>query len=401
MGGRPALDRGVGHERARGSSPPSSRGVRGSDGRVRRRGGALADLDRAGSSVRPASARRSASWTRPRASGGVLSSLSLRLARPGGRSVDRVPVGRRSPAREPTKPRGSVWRRSSRSSRTASCDRTGSASEASRPRSASVSVSQPRARPRRRRISELPTFPDDDSAWRLHWRRGRAAGRARAAGGGTRRIRRLRGRRRLAAETPRSATASTVRTCARSCRCSTRRSSWPWSRATARRPPGFIDLVKARALSSALSIRPQARGERSGARVEFDEVAQRLDALEFQGYRGDVAGPEAYQQRVELLARRLSCSRSAPARPALAWAHRAAAVRPPASSRRAQGALPGGSHALCPGGTRRRGAARRRRDRCREPGGRGRRRGPACPVRGQPSAPDSPTRTSSTSPTSG
>ena len=67
----------------------------------------------------------------------------------------------------------------------------------------------------------------------------------------------------------------------------------------------FIELVKSRALSSALSIRPQARGERSELELEFDEITQRLDALEFQGYRGDVAGPEAYQQRVELLARRL------------------------------------------------------------------------------------------------
>ena len=67
----------------------------------------------------------------------------------------------------------------------------------------------------------------------------------------------------------------------------------------------FIELVKARALSSALSIPVARRGERSERELEFDRVTQRLDALEFQGYRGS-ATADVHRERGELLARRIA-----------------------------------------------------------------------------------------------
>jgi tetratricopeptide (TPR) repeat protein len=153
-------------------------------------------------------------------------------------------------------------------------------------------------------ISELPTFPDDDVAWRLHWRRGRALAALE------------RPEEALAAYSEAAAVVDSLRKSPLGYRLDSTylRSKLPLFDAAidlaaeqgdGSAAAGFIELVKARALSSALSIRPQARKERTELELEFDDVTRRLDALEFQGYRGDVAGPEAYQQRVELLARRL------------------------------------------------------------------------------------------------
>ena len=87
----------------------------------------------------------------------------------------------------------------------------------------------------------------------------------------------------------RSATASTAPLSARSCRCSTRRSTSQPSSATARLPrasSSWSRRVRCRACSASA---PPDRSERSELEQEFDAVTQRLDALEFQGYRGTPA----------------------------------------------------------------------------------------------------------------
>ena len=58
---------------------------------------------------------------------------------------------------------------------------------------------------------------------------------------------------------------------------------------------------------------PPARSERSELEQEFDAVTQRLDALEFQGYRGTPASVELHDQRTSLLSRRLELIEQLPA----------------------------------------------------------------------------------------
>jgi tetratricopeptide (TPR) repeat protein len=68
----------------------------------------------------------------------------------------------------------------------------------------------------------------------------------------------------------------------------------------------LIETVKARALSSALSVPAAARTTRTGLEREFDAVTQRLDALEYSGLSGAMAGADATTQRQALLDRRLA-----------------------------------------------------------------------------------------------
>lgn len=152
-------------------------------------------------------------------------------------------------------------------------------------------------------IADLEQFPDDDLKWKLHWRRGRALvalARPDAA---------------ISAYGEAAAAIDSLRKAPLGYRLDSTylRSKLPLFNAaidlSVERRDGpaaarFIELVKARALSSALSIRPQARTQRSDVELEFDAVTQRLDALEFQGYRGTAAGAEIHEQRSKLLSRR-------------------------------------------------------------------------------------------------
>jgi CHAT domain-containing protein len=67
----------------------------------------------------------------------------------------------------------------------------------------------------------------------------------------------------------------------------------------------FIELIKSRALSSALSIPSPTRAARSTLEQQFDEVTRQLDALEYRSYSGAV-GAEAHAARAELLTQRVS-----------------------------------------------------------------------------------------------
>ena len=66
----------------------------------------------------------------------------------------------------------------------------------------------------------------------------------------------------------------------------------------------LIELVKARALSSALSLPVGERRTRTSLEQEFDRVTQRLDALEYAGLSGAVKDVDAGVQRKALLERR-------------------------------------------------------------------------------------------------
>ena len=68
----------------------------------------------------------------------------------------------------------------------------------------------------------------------------------------------------------------------------------------------FIELVKSRALSSALSVPATMRSTRSPLEREFDEITQQLDALEYRGMSGAADGAEVRTRRSTLLARRVT-----------------------------------------------------------------------------------------------
>ena len=153
-------------------------------------------------------------------------------------------------------------------------------------------------------IADLALYPDDDISWKLRWRRGRALaalGQADAA---------------LAAYDDAAAIVDSLRKAPLGYRLDSTalRSKLPLFdsaidlAAEQRDGPAaarFVELVKARALSSVLSVPPPDRSERSELEQEFDAVTQRLDALEFQGYRGTPASVELHDQRTSLLSRRL------------------------------------------------------------------------------------------------
>jgi CHAT domain-containing protein/tetratricopeptide (TPR) repeat protein len=153
-------------------------------------------------------------------------------------------------------------------------------------------------------VADLRAYPDEDMGWRLQWRRAQALealGRLEAALGAyeaaTASIDMLRiaplGYRldstALEAKLPlfEAAIALASRTHA--------------ATACLR----FIELVKARGLSSVLSIPGKARNTRTEFEIEFDAVTLRLDALEYQGYAGIAAGADVERERRVLLERRL------------------------------------------------------------------------------------------------
>jgi len=68
----------------------------------------------------------------------------------------------------------------------------------------------------------------------------------------------------------------------------------------------FIELVKGRALTSALSVPPSTRTSRTALEIEFDDVTRQLDALEYNGYSGTLDGAIVRNERAELLARRIA-----------------------------------------------------------------------------------------------
>lgn len=152
-------------------------------------------------------------------------------------------------------------------------------------------------------IADLDRFPDDDLAWKLQWRRGRSlAALARADDA-------------LAAYGEAATFADSLRKSPLGYRLDSTylKSKLPLFDAAidlaAERGDGtacarFIELVKARALSSALSVPSQARGQRSEPELEFDRVTRHLDSLEYQGYSGVVPTADVQRERVDLLARR-------------------------------------------------------------------------------------------------
>jgi CHAT domain-containing protein len=66
----------------------------------------------------------------------------------------------------------------------------------------------------------------------------------------------------------------------------------------------LIELVKARALATVLSLPAHQRGATGRSEREFDEVTARLDALEFASYRG-TADVDQHRERARLRARRV------------------------------------------------------------------------------------------------
>ncbi len=153
-------------------------------------------------------------------------------------------------------------------------------------------------------LTELKTHPDDDLAWRLHWRRAqslRAMDRAAEA---------------LDAFAKAAAFVDSLRRSPLGYRLDSTalRAKLPLIEEAiafaADQGDGatcllLIELVKARALSSALSVPAAARPRRSDLEIEFDGVTQRLDALEYQGYSGAADGAGVRKERAALLARRI------------------------------------------------------------------------------------------------
>ena len=68
----------------------------------------------------------------------------------------------------------------------------------------------------------------------------------------------------------------------------------------------FIELVKSRALASALSMPPSTRTSRTPLEIEFDDVTRQLDAVEYSGYSGALDGAIVRTERAALLARRVA-----------------------------------------------------------------------------------------------
>jgi tetratricopeptide (TPR) repeat protein len=154
-------------------------------------------------------------------------------------------------------------------------------------------------------INELQAYPDDDLAWRLQWRKAQALqalGRVDEA---------------LAAYTAAAAFVDSLRRSPLGYRLDSTalRAKLPLFEAAielaadhgkAAECLHFIELVKARALSSVLSTPAEARARPSDLEVEFDAVTLRLDALEYRGYAGAAGGAEIQNERAGLLARRIA-----------------------------------------------------------------------------------------------
>jgi CHAT domain-containing protein/tetratricopeptide (TPR) repeat protein len=151
-------------------------------------------------------------------------------------------------------------------------------------------------------IGDLITYPDDDLAWKLQLRRGRslaALGRSRDG---------------LAAYLAGAAAVDSLRKAPLGYRLDSTfvRDKLPLFEAgiglAADQGDGpaaarLVELVKARALSATLSIPTPLRPGRSADEVRFDQISERLDALEFAEYSG--RGSAATQQeRRQLTAER-------------------------------------------------------------------------------------------------
>lgn len=154
-------------------------------------------------------------------------------------------------------------------------------------------------------IAELETHPDDDLAWRLHWRKAEAQ----------RALNRIDDA--LASYADAAAAVDSLRKAPLGYRLDSTalHDKLPLiedaialaedsGQATACLL--FIELVKARALSSALSVPASGRNARTELETEFDEVTQRLDALEYRGYSGAADGAAVRNERAALLARRIA-----------------------------------------------------------------------------------------------
>ena len=154
-------------------------------------------------------------------------------------------------------------------------------------------------------LAELDAHPDDDLAWRLHWRRAaalRALGRPAEA---------------LAAYVDAAAKVDSLRRSPLGYRLDSTSlhtklplieegialAAEQRDGATALR---LIEIVKARALSSALSVPAAARTTRTELETEFDAVTERLDALEYLGFKGSAPGAEIRKERDALVARRVA-----------------------------------------------------------------------------------------------
>src|SRR5262249_41056025 len=154
-------------------------------------------------------------------------------------------------------------------------------------------------------IAELETHPDDDLAWRLKWRMAealRALSRIDAA---------------LASYTDAAAAIDALRKSPLGYRLDSTslRNKLPLiedaiafaaDTGHATECLRFIELVKARALASALSVAASTRTSRAALEIEFDDVTRQLDALEYRGYSGALDGAIVRTERAELLARRIA-----------------------------------------------------------------------------------------------
>lgn len=153
-------------------------------------------------------------------------------------------------------------------------------------------------------IADLAEFPDYDLAWRLQWRRGRSL------------VALSRPDEALGAYEEAALVVDSLRKAPLGYRLDSTylESKLPLfdaavDLAEARRAgpacARFIELVKARALSSALSIPAPQRLVRTELEQQFDRVTQRLDALEYQAYQG-TATADLHRQRADLLAQRVA-----------------------------------------------------------------------------------------------
>ncbi|MEO7132905.1 MAG: CHAT domain-containing protein [Vicinamibacterales bacterium] len=154
-------------------------------------------------------------------------------------------------------------------------------------------------------IIELETHPDDDLAWRLHWRRAQAL-RAlyrvnealvsfETATGFVDLLRRSPLGYRLDSTALRAKLPLFEEAIEFAAECQ-----------DADRCLHFIELVKSRALSTILSIPATARVGRSDLEAEFDRVTQRLDALEYQSFSGVGSCAAVQKERGTLVSRRIA-----------------------------------------------------------------------------------------------
>jgi CHAT domain-containing protein len=153
-------------------------------------------------------------------------------------------------------------------------------------------------------IADLAEFPDDDLAWKLNWKRARSLAALERPDDA------------LAAYEQAAAIVDSLRKAPLGYRLDSTylESKLPLfdaaidlaeARGAGAACARFVELVKARALSSALSIPAAQRGDRTELELEFDRVTRRLDALEFQGYRGSTTA-DMHRERGELLQRRIA-----------------------------------------------------------------------------------------------